>query len=130
MDQERGRALASIRAHYVYLSETEKKVADFVLNSPQELIHSTINQLADRLGVAESTIFRFCKRIGFKGYQAMKIALASEVVTPIENIHEQISEHDSTEVVTEKVFCSNMKTLEETLRMVDHKNLQIGRAHV
>lgn len=124
MNQEKGHGLASIRAHYVYLSETEKKVADFVLDSPQELIHSTINQLADRLGVAESTIFRFCKRIGFKGYQAMKIALASEVVTPIKNIHEQILEHDPAEVVTEKVFRSNIKTIEDTLQVVDHGNLQ------
>lgn len=42
--------------------------------------------MAEDLNVAGATVFRFCKRIGFKGYQAMKIALAS-VMAPIQQIH-------------------------------------------
>ncbi|WP_367112766.1 hypothetical protein [Virgibacillus sp.] len=54
------------------------------------MIHHTINQMADELEVAESTVFRFCQRVGFKGYQALKIALAAEMVTPVADIHEKI----------------------------------------
>lgn len=111
--------LASIRSNYGKFSDKEKSIADFILANPQGIIHHTINQVSDKLGVAESTIFRFCQRIGFKGFQAMKISLASEVVTPIKDIHEKITEADSIKMVSEKVFRSNIKTIEDTFYVQD-----------
>lgn len=117
-------ALAAIRGSYQRFSDKEKKIADFVLNDPKNIIHLTINQIADELGLAESTIFRFCQRIGFKGFQAFKISLAAEVVAPLKDIHEQIEEGDSVRSVTEKVFRSNINTLEETLQIVDAEAME------
>ncbi|KEZ48629.1 MurR/RpiR family transcriptional regulator [Metabacillus indicus] len=116
--------LGSIRSHYARLSEKEKKIADFILENPKEIIHSTINETADRLGVAEATVFRFCKRIDFKGYQAMKIALASEIMSPIQQIHEEINENDNEKAVAEKVFQSNIRTLENTLQILDFSSIE------
>ncbi len=117
-------ALAAIRGSYQRFSDKEKKIADFVLNDPKNIIHLTINQIADELGLAESTIFRFCQRIGFKGFQAFKISLAAEVVAPLKDIHEQIEEGDSVRSVTEKVFRSNINTLEETLQIIDAEAME------
>jgi len=116
--------LGKIRSYYARLSEKEKKIADYILENPEKIIHSTINELAEDLGVADATVFRFCKRIGFKGYQAMKIALASEVIEPIQQIHEEISENDSVETVTEKVFKSNVRTLENTLEILNGHSIE------
>jgi DNA-binding MurR/RpiR family transcriptional regulator len=109
---------ARIKTHYAKFSDKEKKIADYILEHPEKIVHSSINQLADDLGIADSTVFRFCKRIGFKGYQALKIALASEIVTPIKDIHETINEDDEVLTVSEKVFRSNIKTLEDTLQIL------------
>ncbi|CEG21311.1 putative HTH-type transcriptional regulator YbbH [Planococcus massiliensis] len=117
-------ALAAIRGSYRHFSEKEKKIADYVLNDPKNIIHLTINQISDELGLAESTIFRFCQRIGFKGFQAFKISLAAEVVAPLKDIHEKIEEGDSVERVTEKVFRSNIKTLEDTLQIADAEAME------
>lgn len=119
-------ATAAIRGSYPQFSDKEKKIADFVLNDPRNIIHLTINQIADELNIAESTIFRFCQRIGFKGFQAFKISLASEVVTPLKDIHEEIEEGDEVKTVAEKVFRSNIKTLEATLQIADGET--IGKA--
>ncbi|MFC4559858.1 MurR/RpiR family transcriptional regulator [Virgibacillus kekensis] len=119
MDNNQKHALARIRSNYGKFSDKEKKIADYVLYNPQNIIHNTINQVADELEIAESTVFRFCKRVGFKGYQAFKIALAAEIVTPMKDIHEKISDEDSVGSVSEKVFRSNIKTLEDTLQIVD-----------
>jgi RpiR family transcriptional regulator, carbohydrate utilization regulator len=124
MEQETQHGLARIRSNYSRLSEKEKKIADYILKHPKEIIHCTINQLADNLEVAESTIFRFCQRIGFKGYQALKIALAAEIVTPIADIHEDIQAGDDVVTVGEKVFRSNIKTLEDTLKIIDEEALK------
>ncbi|PPA69990.1 RpiR family transcriptional regulator [Jeotgalibacillus proteolyticus] len=116
--------LAKIRSLYPSFSAKESKIADFILRDPQNIIHLSITQFAEELGVADSTIFRFCKRIGFTGYQSMKIALASEVVTPIKNIHDEITEEDDTKALAEKVFRSNMKTLEDTMEIIDTSSLE------
>jgi RpiR family carbohydrate utilization transcriptional regulator len=119
-------ALAAIRGSYQRFSDKEKKIADYVLNDPKNIIHLTINQIADELGLAESTIFRFCQRIGFKGFQAFKISLAAEVVAPLKDIHEKIEEGDSVRSVTEKVFRSNINTLEQTLQIVDADAMELA----
>ncbi|MFT8323072.1 MAG: MurR/RpiR family transcriptional regulator [Bacillus sp. (in: firmicutes)] len=116
--------IGKIRSYYARLSEKEKKIADYILQNPEQIIHSTINELAEDLKVADATVFRFCKRIGFKGYQAMKIALASEIIEPIQQIHEEINEQDTVKTVTEKVFQSNIRTLENTLQILNEHSIQ------
>lgn len=111
--------LGKIRSSYARFSEKEKKYADYMLNNPEKFIHSTINEVAEDLNVAEATVFRFSKRIGYKGYQAMKIALATEVRSPVQQIYEQISEQDNEKTVAEKVFKSNIQTLENTYQILD-----------
>ncbi|EDL64376.1 MurR/RpiR family transcriptional regulator [Bacillus sp. SG-1] len=124
MEKNHQHCLASIRSHYSQFSDTEKKIANYILNNPTDIIHSTINGLADELGVADSTVFRFCKRIGFKGYQSMKIALAAEIVTPMRDIHENVDENDTPQTIASKVFRSNMKTIEDTLMVLKEKQFQ------
>ncbi|WP_445486779.1 MurR/RpiR family transcriptional regulator [Niallia sp. 03133] len=116
--------IGKIRSYYARLSEKEKKIADYILQNPEEIIHCTINELAEDLNVADATVFRFCKRIGFKGYQAMKIALASEIIEPIQQIHEEINKDDNVKTVTEKVFHSNIRTLENTLQILNGASIQ------
>lgn len=115
--------LTRIKSMYSMFSEKEKKIADYILDDPQEIIHSTINQVADDLDIADATVFRFCKRIGFKGYQAMKISLASEIVSPIQDIHEAITEDDDEVMVTEKVFNSNIQSLNDSLHLINKENI-------
>jgi RpiR family transcriptional regulator, carbohydrate utilization regulator len=111
--------ISRIRSNFARFSEKERQIADYIISSPEKIIHSTISQVADDLGVADATVFRFCKNIGFKGYQAMKISLASELVNPIIDIHENIHESDTEREVAQKVFRSNIRTLEESLHVLE-----------
>ena len=43
------------------------------------IIHMSITELAKKIDIAEATILRFCKKIGYKGYQDFKIALSQDV---------------------------------------------------
>ncbi|MGG1635784.1 MurR/RpiR family transcriptional regulator [Paenibacillus sp. NRS-1760] len=108
-----------IRSYYARFTDKEKKIANYILDNPGKIIHSTINEVAFDLNVAEATVFRFCKHIGYKGYQAMKIALASEIMAPTQAIYEEINEHDDEKTIAEKVFKSNIQTLENTYHILD-----------
>ena len=68
--------LISIRSCYDQLTRLEKKVADYVLQHPQEVVKMTINELSNSCGVGDTTVFRFCRSMNVGGYQDFKLALA------------------------------------------------------
>ena len=116
--------LGTIRSSYHKFSEKEKKIADYILDKPELVIHRTINEVADDLNIADATVFRFSKHIGFKGFQAMKIALASEITTPIRNVQEEKIDKKDEKSFTEKIFKSNIRTLQNTIQMIDGNSLK------
>lgn len=117
--------LSRIRSSYNHFSEKEKLIADYILENREEMVHYTINHIAEDLMVAEATVFRFCKRIGFKGFQALKIALASEVANEIEDIHETITSDDNDLEITEKIFQANIRALESTRDIQNKETIEI-----
>ncbi|EMF0424318.1 MurR/RpiR family transcriptional regulator, partial [Enterococcus hirae] len=67
-----------IREHYPLLTRSEKKVADFILNSGKTIIYSTMNDIKKNTKVGDATIIRFCQKIGFSGFSDLKIEIAKE----------------------------------------------------
>lgn len=115
-----------IKSQYSSFNDTEKKIADFILNNPRKLIHSTISQVADKLAVADATIFRFCKKINFKGFHDLKISLATEFSQETSHyyINEQIEQTDNASTFTSKVFKANILALNDSLRSINSKSIQ------
>lgn len=117
--------LQTIKMNYSQFSKAEKLVADYVLASPDKIIHQTISEVAEDLNIANSTVFRFCKTLGFKGYQAMKIALATEVVQPIvSSVEEKITAYDTEQQITEKIFNTTIRNFRETIQTIDFSSLK------
>lgn len=121
----RPHCLARINSNYSQLSSTEKRIADYIIMSPENAVNKSIDQIAEELNVAISTVFRFSKRIGFKGFQAMKIALASEITEPYkEMVQEKINENDNEQAITEKIFNNNIRMFKETIQVMDFSVLK------
>lgn len=68
--------LTCIGERYSKLTKSEKKVAEYILKNGRETQFLSISLLAEACGVADGTIFRFCKALGYKGYNELKLALA------------------------------------------------------
>lgn len=117
--------LTRIQSFYPEFSETEKKIADYILKFPEKMLHQTITQVAEDLGVATSTIFRFCQRIGFKGYQNLKIVLATEISQPLrEIVQDKIQEIDNERAITEKIFHTSIRTFQDTIQLMDFSQIK------
>lgn len=74
--------LERIRAAYYQFTAAERRVADFVLAKHDQVQFMSISQLAEECGTAEATISRFCRTLELKGFNAFKIELARNYVTP------------------------------------------------
>ncbi|MFE3581111.1 MurR/RpiR family transcriptional regulator [Streptomyces vinaceus] len=74
----RGGLAAYVRAHLSELRDTEARVARVVLDQGAELVHLSVSDVAALAGTASSTVVRACQRLGFRGYQELKIAAARQ----------------------------------------------------
>jgi len=116
------------------MSKAEKRIAQIILDNPRDIVQMSITELAARSKVSDATVVRFCRRLGMQGYQEMKVILAQDLVSPIESIHEEVSEGDAPADVLDKVFASTMHALEYTLRILDKRQFEqaldvLNRAH-
>ena len=96
------------------LSKSEQEVANYIIDNPDQVITLSVAALADAAGVSDPTVVRACKRLGFTGYQDLKVTLAQSIVTPLQNIHEEISSDDDIQKIVSKVFLSAIHTLQYT----------------
>ncbi len=60
------------------LTVSENEIGQYVMNHADEVVTSTITVVASNTGTSEASINRFCKKLGFKGFNSFKIALAQE----------------------------------------------------
>jgi RpiR family carbohydrate utilization transcriptional regulator len=116
--------LGAIRSSYHKFSEKEKKIADYILEKPELVIHRTINEVAEDLNLADATVFRFSKHIGFKGFQAMKIALASEISRSAPTPPEEQVQKDDQKTHTENIFAANIRTLQNSIQKLDGDSIK------
>lgn len=106
------------------MSKAEKKVASFILENPNDVISFSVASLAEASGVSDATVIRTCKTLGFSSYQAFKVSLAVDIVTPIQAIHEDISPGDSTADIVDKVFRGNKYALDCTQSALNIEKLE------
>jgi DNA-binding MurR/RpiR family transcriptional regulator len=71
--------LVRLRGLRPSLSPAEDRVAERVLADPRAAAALTISELADAARTSETTVLRFCKRLGMPGYPQLRLALASAV---------------------------------------------------
>lgn len=117
--------LAQIHNKYHTLTETEKKIAIYILHNPEPVTKMTIKELAANCNTVQSAVIRFCKSIGVEGFSDLKLDLARE--TASEGTPETLpafSPDDNTETIFRKIFTSGINTLKDTLSMLDNDMIE------
>lgn len=105
------------------LSAKEKQVAEFVCSDPKRAGRMTISDISAELGMAESTIFKFTRKLGYSGFRDFRSDLLAEDFDPRVSINENISAGSSPMEMAEAVFASSTKTLKATLAVLDEDEL-------
>ena len=118
--------LIRIKSAIESFKPSERAVADFVLQNPERVMHMSISEASQNIGVGESTIIRFCRVLGYKGYQDFKLRLAQDLVEPVHHIHENVSFGDSAKDLANKVFQTNRQAVDDTMRSLDPEMVDVA----
>jgi DNA-binding MurR/RpiR family transcriptional regulator len=119
-----GGVLQRIAAIRPTLPPTAARIADFIAAHAAEVVQMSVTEVAERVDASEGSVVALCRQLGTRGFQQVKIALARDLVQPVQFIHEDVARHDDTATVIEKVFLSDMETLNQTLKVVDARAME------
>jgi RpiR family carbohydrate utilization transcriptional regulator len=75
--------LSQVEAMRDQLRPSERKLADYVIEAPREVLDLTMTDFAVRAGVSQPTIARFCQALGFSGFREFKIRLAQSIASDV-----------------------------------------------
>ena len=107
---------------YYKFTTSEKKVSDYIIAQRKNVQYMSISELAEACSVAEATITRFCRRIGYKGYNAFKLAVAkaSENETEVERLYENST---IAEIASNRSMV-HTSAIEQTKLLIDYDRIQ------
>ncbi|WP_018921987.1 MurR/RpiR family transcriptional regulator [Salsuginibacillus kocurii] len=116
--------LTRIDSIFPKLKGAERKLAEYIFNDYEKIIHQSITEVAELSNTSESTVVRFCKKLGYKGFQDLKINLAREIIKPEQHIHEVIDPHDEVVTIKKKIFQSNIQALYDSMEICSDEELE------
>jgi DNA-binding MurR/RpiR family transcriptional regulator len=114
------------------MSTNERAIAEAIMDAPSEVIGMSSQALAARCNVSQSSIIKFCQKMGFSGFPALKIALSAETARSenAEQIHANIFSDDSVGAVAKKLFASKISALSETMKANPNAVLEAAVAQI
>jgi len=114
--------LQKLKGMRYQLSLVETKIADYMVAYPFRTIRRSTEELAEKCGTSQSSIIRFCQKMGYTGFRELKIVLAQEVGSLVPTaIAEPGRQGDSDYVVD--VFSQTVEGMQRTVATLDRKML-------
>jgi len=122
------RFLDRIQKSYSSLRRSEKKIADYLQKNCLQRLDVSITELAQLLELSEATISRFCRTLGYRGFQDLKLSLATDLsmAEGFQNIPVDILETDLPAVVGKKLSDTLSNAIVETQRNLDMDSVDIA----
>ncbi len=100
-----------IRSRLDTLSKAEYKVAQAVLRHPADTVRDNITALAHSAKVSEPTVVRFCRTLGYEGWQEFKLKLAQGLALALPGASELPMQDDLASDLVDKICSRSINTL-------------------
>jgi len=106
------------------LTKAEQKVAELILHDPEFVMFASITDVAERALVGETTVIRVCRKLGYRGYQEFKLAIAQHSASPAKTVHGPIETSDTLDTALRKISLYNTQTLQDTANMLSAERVK------
>jgi DNA-binding MurR/RpiR family transcriptional regulator len=117
-------ATAMIRDALPTLPDALRIVAEFTLREPAAVATSSIREVAERAGASTASVTRFCRAVGYSGFQELRLQLAQELGRQRPDVWSEdfglnISQDDSLDRVVSIIAQSDMRAIQQTIEKLD-----------
>ena len=106
------------------MTPLESEIASYILNNKDAVTKLKIQELADILFISKSAIHRFVKKIGFNGFNDLKVSIAKEIADLLENnsyinVNYPFQAKDNPRQIAFKLLELYEKAIKDTFEYVD-----------
>lgn len=115
------KVFSTINSRMDTLTNSEKKVAEYVLDNSSETTSMTVSELASACKVSEATIIRFVKKLEYDSFQDFKLFIATDnaITSNHEDLDITINRNDDMKTIFSKVESGFIRTIESTSSITD-----------
>lgn len=110
--------LGRIKSQYESLSKSQKRIAKYILEHREQVVHYSITTMAQKTNTVPSTITRFCQALSYKGFAELKVYLEKNLASPLTE-GSLIQKDDPIEIVLQKLIGTGQNVMADTLRTLD-----------
>lgn len=111
--------IARLKSAIPNLPPAARRIASLIVEQPSAIIEMSIADLAKAASVSEGSVIGLCQQMGAKGFPELKIAIAREIGSSPELLHEDIMRGDDTVDVIAKIAASHRTAIEDTVKVLD-----------
>lgn len=128
---ESNEIISKITSSLPFLSKSEKKLGQFIIDNPKAVANMSTNSLSNACGVSEPTIIRFTRKMGFSGYREFKIRLSATFVSgDINATPVQVNIKDSAFEIYQKLTAFTISSLNSSLKSIDPNDLETAANYI
>ncbi|RMD97119.1 MAG: MurR/RpiR family transcriptional regulator [Calditrichaeota bacterium] len=116
-----------IRSKIPYLTDSQKHIANFIVENPQKFALSSVRELEKELHTSKSTIVRLAQSLGYNGFYEMKNAFLQKIRHELEPLNryrtflsEPTAESDYLKLIAEE----SINNIKSTLVLIDKEQLK------
>lgn len=122
--------LALMEARRATLSAGERQIANTILRDPETMARLSSSELARTAGRSQSSVVKFCQKLGFSGYRELRTELIRAAATreaPSVPVHGSIALDDGVATTAQKLLASKLTALQNTVRVNPPDRLDAAR---
>src|SRR6516225_5616053 len=119
--------LKIISARLDSMSEADREIGRFIVEHPERMLQLSSAALAVETGRSQSSVVKFSQKMGYGGYQELKLAVnkaqAQEWQVPPGWIHGSIEASDGYATIRQKLISSKILSIQETVAVNSEENI-------
>lgn len=120
--------IETVRRQYDGLTQSQKRIAESIVDDPEFVAFATVDKLANRLNVSPSTIVRFAYKVGLDGYQDLQERVRTLIRSQMRSSADAQEEGLSTAHLSDTAFAASLERdvdhLLRTITALDRESLE------
>lgn len=101
-------------------TETELRLARYILENPNEVFMLNAQELGEKVNTSAAAVVRFSKKIGYKGFTALKVDLAKQSGNQKnETFNTMIKGNETIDMMVKKAEAININALNQTYKLIN-----------
>ena len=116
-------ALNLIKKNLLSMSDTEKRIGNYLMENAAQAVYMTTKMLAAAAGVSEGSIINFSTKLGFSGFSDLKISLAQQMEPEANYIFDSVTVGDSPKFAMKKMIDNMISTMQTTFEVISEREL-------